>query len=35
MVKVCINSNLVDMLTKVVPAAKFKTCLDIAGLCRF
>lgn len=35
MVKVRISNNPVDMLTEVVPAAKFKTCLDIAGLCGF
>lgn len=35
MVKVRISNNPVDMLIKVVPAAKFKACLDIPGLCRF
>ena len=32
MVKVHTDNNPADMLTKVVPIAKFKSCLDKAGL---
>ncbi|KAH9781301.1 hypothetical protein KPL71_008412 [Citrus sinensis] len=35
MVKVHTKDNLVDMLTKVVTTAKFKSCLDKAGLSDF
>ena len=33
MVKIHTSNNPSDMLTKVVPTAKFNTCLDIAGIC--
>jgi len=32
MVKIHTDRNPADMLTKVVTTAKFKVCLDIAGL---
>lgn len=35
MVKVHTDSNPTDMLTKVVPTAKFKIHLDKAGLCNW
>ena len=35
MVKIHTSNNLANMLTKVVPTVKFKTCLDIAGICSF
>ncbi|KAH9670747.1 hypothetical protein KPL70_017094 [Citrus sinensis] len=31
--KIHIDDNVVDMLTKAVPGAKFKFCLDLAGIC--
>ncbi|KAH9705555.1 hypothetical protein KPL70_011923 [Citrus sinensis] len=33
MVKIYTSNNPADMLTKVVPTAKLKTCLDIAEIC--
>ena len=33
MVKIYNDLNPADALTKVVPVAKFRTCLDLAGLC--
>ena len=33
MVKIHIDLNPTDALTKIVPVAKFRTCLDSAGLC--
>ena len=33
MVKIHTSNNLADILTKVVPSAKFKTYLDIAKIC--
>ena len=35
MVKIHTSNNPADMLTKVVPTTKFKTCLDIAGIFSF
>ena len=35
MVKVHTDNNPADMLTKVIPTTKFKSCLDKAGLSNF
>ena len=34
-VKVPFEVNPADMLTKVVPMAKFILCMNLAGICRF
>ncbi|KAH9782310.1 hypothetical protein KPL71_008845 [Citrus sinensis] len=34
MVKIHTDDNPSDMLTKVVPATKFKKCLDLVGICK-
>lgn len=34
-IKIHTDKNPSDALTKVVPVAKFRTCLDIVGLCSF
>ncbi|XP_024041341.1 cytochrome P450 82A3-like [Citrus clementina] len=33
MVKIHIDENPADAFTKVIPVAKFRACLDLAGLC--
>lgn len=33
LVKIYTSENMADMLTKSIPIAKFKTCLDLAGIC--
>ncbi|KAH9696398.1 hypothetical protein KPL71_023151 [Citrus sinensis] len=34
LVKIHTSNNVVDMLTKPIPMAKFEHCLDLAGICR-
>lgn len=33
MKKIHTDNSVADMLTKTIPSAKFKLCLDLAGIC--